>query len=103
MKKCLPDSTKVSKDAKEIVQECTSEFISFITAEAAEKCLREKRKTINGEDILAALNTLGFENYEGALRIYLSKYRDVSCIIYILINADVSIVFDINWKASEQS
>lgn len=43
MKKCLPDTTKVSKDAKECVQECTSEFISFITSEAADKCLDENR------------------------------------------------------------
>lgn len=49
MKKCLPSTTKVSKDAKECVQECTSEFISFITQEAAERCEDEKRKTINGE------------------------------------------------------
>lgn len=35
MKKCLPTSTKVSKDAKECVQECTSEFISFITSEVS--------------------------------------------------------------------
>lgn len=49
MKKCLPTTTKVSKDAKECVQECTSEFISFITSEAAERCELEKRKTINGE------------------------------------------------------
>ncbi|KAL8280814.1 hypothetical protein RQP46_006818 [Phenoliferia psychrophenolica] len=75
MKKCLPVSTKVSKDAKECVQECTSEFISFITSEAAERCLMEKRKTINGEDILFAMTTLGFENYSEALRIYLAKYR----------------------------
>ncbi|KAK4700341.1 nuclear transcription Y subunit beta, partial [Phenoliferia sp. Uapishka_3] len=75
MKKCLPNQTKVSKDAKECVQECTSEFISFITSEAAERCLMEKRKTINGEDILFAMTTLGFENYSEALRIYLAKYR----------------------------
>ncbi|KAM0748740.1 histone-fold-containing protein [Meredithblackwellia eburnea MCA 4105] len=76
MKKCLPTQTKVSKDAKECVQECTSEFISFITSEAAERCLMEKRKTINGEDILFAMTTLGFENYSDTLKIYLAKYRE---------------------------
>lgn len=79
MKKCLPTTTKVSKDAKECVQECTSEFISFITSEAAERCLAEKRKTINGEDILFAMTTLGFENYSDVLKVYLTKYREVSC------------------------
>lgn len=77
MKKCLPDTTKVSKDAKECVQECTSEFISFITSEAAERCAVEKRKTINGEDILFAMNTLGFDMYAEILKVYLAKYREV--------------------------
>ncbi|BGP16762.1 hypothetical protein JCM10213_002154 [Rhodosporidiobolus nylandii] len=76
MKKCLPETTKVSKDAKECVQECTSEFISFITSEAAERCAVEKRKTINGEDILFAMTTLGFENYAQVLKVYLAKYRE---------------------------
>ena len=33
MKKSLPSNAKVAKDAKETVQECVSEFISFITSE----------------------------------------------------------------------
>ncbi|KDE06129.1 hypothetical protein MVLG_03545 [Microbotryum lychnidis-dioicae p1A1 Lamole] len=75
MKRVLPSSTKVSKESKEIVQECTSEFISFITSEAAERCSAEKRKTINGEDLLFAMNSLGFENYAEVMKIYLSKWR----------------------------
>jgi len=34
MKKYLPDNAKIAKDAKETVQECISEFISFITSKA---------------------------------------------------------------------
>lgn len=48
---------------------------------ASEKCHQEKRKTVNGEDILFAMTSLGFENYSEALKIYLSKYRDVSLIL----------------------
>ena len=33
MKKVLPANAKIAKDAKEAIQECTSEFISFITSE----------------------------------------------------------------------
>lgn len=33
MKKALPANAKIAKDAKEAVQECVSEFISFITSE----------------------------------------------------------------------
>lgn len=76
MKNTLPPTAKVSKDAKECMQECVSEFILFITLEASDKCLREKRKTINGEDILYSMHDLGFENYAEVLKIYLAKYRE---------------------------
>ncbi|EXJ74282.1 nuclear transcription Y subunit beta [Cladophialophora psammophila CBS 110553] len=76
MKTALPDNAKIAKEAKECMQECVSEFISFITSEASEKCQQEKRKTVNGEDILFAMTSLGFENYAEALKIYLSKYRE---------------------------
>ncbi|CAG5086357.1 Oidioi.mRNA.OKI2018_I69.PAR.g11187.t1.cds [Oikopleura dioica] len=76
MKNAIPANGKIAKEAKECVQECVSEFISFITSEAAERCQQEKRKTINGEDILFALTTLGFEPYVEPLKIYLGKYRD---------------------------
>ena len=71
----LPKEVKLSKDAKETFQECLSEFISFITSEASEKCKNEKRKTINGDDIIFALNNLGFEHYNQSLKMYLQKYR----------------------------
>ncbi|KAF2253144.1 hypothetical protein BU26DRAFT_419286 [Trematosphaeria pertusa] len=79
MKLALPENAKIAKEAKECMQECVSEFISFITSEASEKCQQEKRKTVNGEDILFAMTSLGFENYSEALKIYLSRYREVSC------------------------
>ncbi|KAI1209982.1 nuclear transcription factor Y subunit B-3 [Annulohypoxylon truncatum] len=78
MKTALPENAKIAKEAKECMQECVSEFISFITSEASEKCHQEKRKTVNGEDILFAMTSLGFENYAEALKIYLSKYREQS-------------------------
>ncbi|XP_031384367.1 nuclear transcription factor Y subunit B-1-like isoform X2 [Punica granatum] len=77
MKKALPANGKIAKDAKETVQECVSEFISFITSEASDKCQREKRKTINGDDLLWAMATLGFEDYIEPLRMYLARYREM--------------------------
>nr|CAG4638059.1 EOG090X0DUU [Chydorus sphaericus] len=76
MKKTIPRTGKIAKDARECVQECISEFISFITSEASERCHQEKRKTINGEDILFAMSTLGFDNYVEPLKTYLQKYRE---------------------------
>nr|ALX18675.1 nuclear factor-Y subunit B2 [Schmidtea mediterranea] len=78
MKKAVPTNGKISKEAKEIVQECVSEYISFITSEAAEKCQQEKRKTINGEDLLWAMANLGFEQSVEPLRLFLTKYREAN-------------------------
>ena len=87
MKKALPERAKLSKESKECVQECVSEFISFITSQAADRCKLEKRKTLNGEDVLWAMYTLGFENYSETLKIYLAKYRQV-CIENICLMID---------------
>ncbi|XP_035281659.1 nuclear transcription factor Y, beta b isoform X1 [Anguilla anguilla] len=76
MKNGVPQTGKIAKDAKECVQECVSEFISFITSEASERCHQEKRKTINGEDILFAMSTLGFDMYVEPLKLYLQKFRE---------------------------
>ncbi|XP_052204883.1 nuclear transcription factor Y subunit B-1-like [Diospyros lotus] len=76
MKKALPSNGKIAKDAKDTVQECVSEFISFITSEASDKCQKEKRKTINGDDLLWAMATLGFEDYIDPLKVYLTRYRE---------------------------
>ena len=117
MKTSLPDNAKIAREAKECMQECVSEYISFITSEgqsvrsrlrdtptyaslyttclslyyhveksltvtalttASDKCSAEKRKTVNGEDIIFAMQSLGFENYAEAAKVYLTKYREVS-------------------------
>lgn len=75
MKLALPPQAKLSKESKECVQECVSEFISFVTSQAVDRCALEKRKTLNGEDILWAMFTLGFDHYAETLKIYLAKYR----------------------------
>lgn len=76
MKIVLPEPAKISKESKETVQETVSEFISFITSEASDKCMQEKRKTINGDDLLWAMSTLGFDRYVEPLKVYLAKYRE---------------------------
>jgi nuclear transcription Y subunit beta len=78
MRRGLPPSARVSKEAKEAAQEAVSEFISFITSEASDKCMQEKRKTINGDDLLWAMGTLGFDAYIDPLRLYLGKYREAN-------------------------
>jgi nuclear transcription Y subunit beta len=75
MKGILPSNAKISKDSKETMQECVSEFISFVTSEASDKCRKERRKTVNGDDVCWALETLGFDDFAGPIRRYLHRYR----------------------------
>ncbi|CAM8930311.1 unnamed protein product [Rhodiola kirilowii] len=77
MKHILPPNAKISKEAKETLQECVSEFISFVTGEASDKCRKEKRKTLNGDDICWALGSLGFDNFADTTKRYLLRYRDL--------------------------
>ncbi|KAL5701178.1 Nuclear transcription factor Y subunit B-5 [Ranunculus cassubicifolius] len=77
MKQILPANAKISKEAKETMQESVSEFIGFVTGEASDRCLREKRKTVNGDDICWAMRSLGFDDYVEPLKRYLHRYREV--------------------------
>ncbi|XP_038973345.1 nuclear transcription factor Y subunit B-10-like, partial [Phoenix dactylifera] len=76
MRRVLPMHAKISDDAKMTTLECVSEYISFITGEANERCQREQRKTITAEDVIWAMGKLGFEDYVGPLRRYLQRYRE---------------------------
>ncbi|VAI85218.1 unnamed protein product [Triticum turgidum subsp. durum] len=58
MRRALPAHAKISDDAKEAIQECVSEFISFV------------------EDIVWALNRLGFDDYVVPLSVFLHRMRD---------------------------
>ena len=44
MKRTLPPNAKIAKDAKDIVQECVSEFISFITSEYVVSCWKATKR-----------------------------------------------------------
>ncbi|XP_062208009.1 nuclear transcription factor Y subunit B-4-like [Phragmites australis] len=76
MKEVLPPQAKISKRAKETIQECATEFVGFVTGEASERCRRERRKTINGDDICHAMRSLGLDHYADAMRRYLQRYRE---------------------------
>jgi hypothetical protein len=50
---------------------------SYLSFRACEKCRNDKRKTINGDDLLFALNQLGFDRYLENLNLYYTKYKEV--------------------------
>ncbi|KAJ9709610.1 hypothetical protein PVL29_001207 [Vitis rotundifolia] len=76
MKQILPPNAKVSKEAKETVQECVSEFVKFVTGEASDKCRKENRRTVTGDDICWALSALGLDNHAEAIVRYLHKVQN---------------------------
>ena len=77
MKAALPSDTKISKEARECVQECVSEFIAFNTCESCEITQLEKRKTINGEDVIKAMENLNFLEYLELVEFYNRRYKEV--------------------------
>ncbi|KAL5148394.1 Nuclear transcription factor Y subunit B-1 [Glycine soja] len=80
MKKTLPSNGKIAEDAKETVQECISEFISFVTSEARDKC-RERK----GRPSTTTVTVL--EKEEGVF-IILERDREVMlpyCLLLLLI------------------
>lgn len=66
---------KLTKEGKETFQLILTEFITFITSEAAENAAAEDRKTVSGADIIIALENLGFEHYTDILKEYLLKIK----------------------------
>ncbi|XP_017222301.1 nuclear transcription factor Y subunit B-6 [Daucus carota subsp. sativus] len=77
MRKIMPSHAKISDDAKETIQESVSEFISFVTSEANMRCQQEQRRTITAEDVLWAMNNLGFDDYIEPLTVYLNRMREI--------------------------
>ncbi|KAI5187233.1 nuclear transcription Y subunit beta [Nematocida homosporus] len=76
MKKSIPGSAKISKDAKEMMQRAASEFIAFITCKAQDLCKIEKRKTLTGEDLVLSMEHLGMPSHADAGRRLLYKLRE---------------------------
>ncbi|XP_039804943.1 nuclear transcription factor Y subunit B-3-like [Panicum virgatum] len=77
MRHALPPHAKISDGAKEMIQDCVSEFISFVTGEANERCHTEHRKTVTAEDIVWAMNRLGFDDYIRPLNTFLQRMREI--------------------------
>lgn len=76
MQSVLPPNAYIENESKEAMQQCVSEFITFITAEVVDTCRKEKRVTIHAEDIIKALDDLGFENYVPILDMYKNRYQE---------------------------
>jgi len=69
--------TKIAKKGVETVQEIVTEFILFVTSEACDLARDENRGTIRGDDVLKALQKLGFDAYYNEVYRYNERYKEV--------------------------
>lgn len=78
IRKILPSHAKVTDESKEKIADCATEFISFITMEANQRCKEELRRTITAEDLIFAMGKLGFNQQAHLLTLYLHGYRQLN-------------------------
>ncbi|XP_076907353.1 nuclear transcription factor Y subunit B-2-like [Bidens hawaiensis] len=76
MRRVLPFNAKIDEDSIKIMQQCVTEFIGLVANEAIHKCHEKKRFKINSDDLLEAMDGLGFEDYVPLLNIFRNRYRE---------------------------
>ena len=77
MKQALPADARVTQSAKQLICDGASEMIALIASEASERIAAEERRLMTAEDVLYAMQKLGFDAYMEPLRSYLEQYRAV--------------------------
>ncbi|TRY51815.1 Histone-like transcription factor (CBF/NF-Y) and archaeal histone [Cryptosporidium tyzzeri] len=77
MKLSIPGSAKISRESKMLMQQISKDFIGCISSQAGVICTSNKRRVLNGEDIINALSSFGFGDYTDTLINYLNIWRDV--------------------------
>ncbi|RDX61633.1 Nuclear transcription factor Y subunit B-6, partial [Mucuna pruriens] len=75
MRQILPTNAKISANVKEMIQQSATKYVTFVTRKAKERCQNEYRKIMNAEDLLWAIEKLGFNDYVGPLTTFLNRYR----------------------------
>ena len=68
IKERLPKDMKLGSDTADLVLECCNSLIHILSSTANEISDKQKRTTILPEDVLQAVEELGFESYLGSLK-----------------------------------
>ncbi|TYJ58869.1 hypothetical protein B9479_000301 [Cryptococcus floricola] len=59
----LPDEISASKEAKDVIFDCCTEWIKLISTQSNMVCEASSKKTISPEHVVEALKQLGFEDF----------------------------------------
>ncbi|EMS67237.1 Nuclear transcription factor Y subunit B-4 [Triticum urartu] len=69
---------------------------------ASDKCVKEKRKTINGDDLIWSMGTLGFEDYVEPLKLHLKLYQQAFEFKRLLLYYDNAVLFRLAMEQKER-
>lgn len=77
-RRAVPTYATVSPEAAAEIQRCVKDFATLVSSEAGVVSAIENpsEPAVKGEDILAALSSLGYDDYADILEIYLQKLRE---------------------------
>ena len=75
MNNSVSKDTKISKEAREMIQDSCTEFIAFFTSQACETLRQDRRKTMLGEDIIKNLRDFNLYKYASLLEYYNDKFK----------------------------
>ena len=78
MRRIIPIHGKIIADAVISIQPCVIKFIRYMTAEAKTRCGEGMSTAMTAQDVLIALNKLGFGHYIGPLFTYFESLSRVS-------------------------
>ena len=70
MNNAVPHDVKISKEARELITEATTEFIAFFTSDVCESMKQKKRKRMLGEDLIKSLHDFNLTHYTPYLQYY---------------------------------
>lgn len=76
LKKTLPSSSNVGKDAVAAFARASGIFIIYLTTCANDFARENRRQTITANDVLAAIKELEFDEFSPELNMFLESYRE---------------------------
>ncbi|UYV62825.1 DR1 [Cordylochernes scorpioides] len=77
IKEMLPH-VRVANDARELILKCCTEFIHHVATQANTICGSHHKKTITGDHLIQALDTLGFEDYRPDMEQVLKDFKQTA-------------------------
>lgn len=75
VKEALPDGVNVSKEARVAISKAASVFVLYATSCANNFAMKAKRKTLNGQDVLAAMEDMEFQKFLEPLKESLEIFK----------------------------